>query len=93
MKLPFVSRTKYETARNNLRVESEARQTLREEYIAFQKKSAKRDLSYQQIEDNCKELCNRLEFMEEKEKDYKKEIKYLKRLCTINGIEYKKEEK
>jgi hypothetical protein len=93
MKLPIVSRKKYEIARNNLKVESEARNRLRKEFIDFQTKSSIRDMAYQQMEDNCKELCNRLEFMEEKEKDYKREIKALKTLLTKNGIEYKKEEK
>ena len=93
MKLPIVSRKKYEIARNNLKIESEARNRLRKEFVDFQVKSATRDIAYQQMEDNCKELCNRLEFMEEKEKDYKCEIKALKTLLTKNGITYKKEEK
>ena len=93
IKLPFVSRKKYEIARNNLKVESEARQKLRKEYIDFQLKSQNRDISYSQLEDNCRELCNRLEYMEEKEKDYKKEIKKLKTLCTKNGIIYKNDDK
>ena len=93
MKLPFVSRAKYETARNNLRVESEARQKIRKAYIELQEKSATRDLAYQQMEDNCKQICDRLDYMAEKEKEYKKEIKHLKTLCTKNGIEYKKEGK
>lgn len=97
MKLPFVSRKKYETARNNLKVESEARQKIRKEFVKYQlevkEKDDKRNLAYQQMEDNCKQLCNRLEYMEEKEKDYKKEIKRLRQLCTRHNIEYKKEEK
>lgn len=93
MKLPFVSRKKYEIARNNLKVESEARQKIRKEYIDFQLKSSNRDLAYQQMEDNCKQLCDRLDFMGEELTDAKKEIKRLKTLLTRNGIEYKKEEK
>lgn len=96
MKLPFVSRKKYEIARNNLKKMQEARTQLEKDYIKYQKEqkeiNEKRNLAYSQMEDNCKQLCDRLEFMEEEMKDLKNEIKRLKTLCTKNGIIYDKKE-
>lgn len=96
MNLPFVSRKEYDRVKKNYEVEAEARREVRKRYVEAQedwlKKDKTRTETYNQMEDNCKQLCNRLEYMEEREKDLKKEIKNLKTLCTKNGIIYKKNE-
>lgn len=97
MKLPFVSRKKYDRARRNYEVEAEARRKMRENYIKAQEEWSERDSirneSYGQMEDNCKRLCDRLDYMECELKDAKNEIKRLRQLCTRNNVVYKKEEK
>ena len=96
MKLPFVSRRKYENARNNLSMMTQARSQIEKAYKEYQaetrEKDIKRNTAYSQMEDNCKQLCNRLEYYECKLDSAKKEIKRLKTLCTRNGVKYKEEE-
>lgn len=96
MKLPFVTRKKYEKMKKNYEIESEARREIRKKFIEFQEKTKEKDErrneSYSQMDDNCKELCNRLEFYELELEDKKKEIRTLKGLLTKNGIKYKKKE-
>lgn len=95
-KLPFVSKKEYNRVKKNYEVEAEARRKIRKAFIDYQMetidKDNRRNEAYSQMEDNCKQLCNRLEFMECEMGDLKKEIKRLKTLCTKNGIEYKKGE-
>lgn len=92
----LVGKKKYQIARDNYKVAMEGQSRIRQEFIKFQQETAEKEKrrveAYNQMEDNCKQLCNRLEFMEEKEKDYKKEIKRLKMLLTRNNISYKKKE-
>lgn len=97
MKLPFVTRKKYEKMKKNYEIESEARREIRKKFIEFQEKTKEKDErrneSYSQMEDNSKELCNRLEFYELELNDLKKENRVLKATLTKNGIKYKKKEK
>lgn len=92
----LVSKKKYLIARDNYSVAMEGQRKIRQEFIKYQQETMEKEknrvLAYNQMEDNCKQLCNRLEYMEELEKDYKKEIKYLKTLLTKNNISYKKKE-
>ena len=97
MKLPFVSRKEYNRIKKNYEVEAEARRTLRKQYVDaqmdWQERDSIRNESYGQMEDNCKRLCDRLDYMECELKDAKNEIKRLRQLCTRNNVVYKKEGK
>lgn len=86
IKLPFVSRKKYELALENYKALNKARMELHNMYVSVQK-----DLLYYQ-ETNV-ELGNQLDIATQKLNDTKKEVAVLKRLLTKNGIEYKKEKK
>lgn len=96
MTLLLVGRKKYNTALNNYRVAMEGQRKLRKAYIDFQEetrlKEKRREQAYAELEDNCKQLCNRLEFYELENRDLKKEVKRLRQLCTKNGIKYDKKE-
>lgn len=77
MKLPFVSRKKYEIARNNYKVAMEGQSELKKKYI--------------QAQEDFSKLCIKVEADSYMISDLKKEIKRLKTLLSKNGIEYKKE--
>lgn len=86
MKLPIVSRKKYERARNNFNKMTEAKTELQKKYVECQ--ILKNDL-----EEANKILVNNIEIIKQDKENLKKEIVRLKTLCTKNGIKYKKEEK
>lgn len=84
MKLPIVSRKKYEMLKKNNKALNEARLELSKEYQKSQLEI--KDLS----KINC-DLGNKMILDNEEKKELKKEIANLKRLLTKNHIEYKKE--
>ena len=77
MKLPIVSRKKYDILKNSYKVLNEARLELSKAY------------QESQIANN--KLGNAIEKYDLDLKESKKEIDNLKRLLTKNGIKYKKE--
>ena len=68
----LVGKKKYQIARDNYKVAMEGQSKIRQEFIKYQQETMEQEKrrveAYNQMEDNCKQLCNRLEFMEEKEK-------------------------
>ena len=86
MKLPIVSRKKYEILKQNNKVLNETKMQSANKCIELQKDVIK----YVEIN---RDLGNELDVITEKLKEKKKEISNLKRLLTKNGISYKKENK
>lgn len=84
MKLPFVSRKKYELVESNYKLASAARKDLNKEFVRVQNEL----ITYQTTN---RELGNTLEKTEDDIIELKKEVKRLKTLLTKNNIEYKKE--
>ena len=91
IKLPFVSRKKYENAKRNLKQMAEARQQLENAFVENQKKYLVACENFKALQDTNREIGNRMEFMACQIDDLKKENKKLKTLLTKNGIKYKKE--
>ena len=86
MKMPFISRKKYEIARANYRVAMEGQTDLKKKYIECQE-------SLNSLRNEASKLCEKVEVDDYVIKDLKKEIKRLKTLLTQNGIVYKREAK
>lgn len=86
MKLPFVSRKKFEIQVNNNKVLNESRAALREEYIKLQEDAI-------DLRELNKRLGNELDIQAEKLDIARKELSRIKSLCTKNGIDYKKTKK
>ena len=86
IKLPFVSRKKYETSQNNLKVLNDSKMQLSRKYIEVQQ-------DYAVLQDINKDLGNELEKISIALQNTKKELSNMKRLLTKNGIEYKKVKK
>lgn len=84
MKLPFVSRKKYEVLENNFKLTSAARRDLNNEFVRVQ-----RDLV--ELQTTNRNLGIELDKCEVDIVEYKKEIKRLKFLLSKNKINYKKE--
>ena len=92
--LPFVSRKKYNIVRENYKITQKMFSDIQQRYKNFQievkDREDKMKLSYSQMEDSNKTLCNNLEYYEVQVKDLKKEIARLKSLLTKNKVSYKK---
>ena len=99
--LPFVSRKLYDIAKNNYKVAMEGQSKLRELYIKYQTESRK---ELKEQEEKYKEnynsllttnsmICERLDHTEWELAEAKENIRYLKRLLTMNNIAYKKIQK
>lgn len=84
MKLPFVSRKKYELLKNNYEIASAARRDLNLSYVRVQNEKRTE-------EEINRELGINLDKASEDIVELKKEIKRLRTLLTKNKIEYKKE--
>ena len=84
MKLPIVSRKKYEILKNNNRVLNEARSEVDARCVKLQ-------IDYAKLKATNTELGNQIDIFEVILDEKKKEIANLKRLLTKNGIKYKKE--
>lgn len=79
IKLPFVSRKKYDTAKENLAIMNGARIQLNERLEKLSKENREAGLEIEKFATKAEEL--------------KKENTRLKTLLTKNGIKYKKEKK
>lgn len=84
MKLPFVSRKKYELLESNYKVTSNARRDLNRDFVRVQEELKKQ-------EGINRELGISLEKESDDIVELKKELKRLRTLLTKNKIEYKKE--
>lgn len=83
MKLPIVSRKKYEILQNNINLLNKQRMEITKKYQELQKEFN------EQRKTNI-DLGNEIDEIIEKLKNTRKEIANLKRTLTKNGIEYKK---
>ena len=84
MKLPIVSRKKYEILKENNRILNEARSEADARCVKLQ-------INYGKVRSENIELGNQIEVLNLMLDEKKKEIANLKRLLTKNGIKYKKE--
>ena len=83
MKLPIVSRKKYEILQNNINLINKQRIEITKNYQKFQQE-------YYKMKGANLDLGNGLEIINTKLLEKQKECANLKRLLTKNGIEYKK---
>lgn len=86
MKLPIVSRKRFELMKDNFKKSMEARHELQKNYVAEQ-------IAHTKLHEKIRVLANENEYLATQIDDLKKENKRLKSLCTRNHIVYKKEAK